>query len=234
MFTKTLPANEPDRHKRTDRDPSKAPPSVLQSHAHRRTFLLVGIIGLLLVPLLALSAHQVYVSPTCTGLIGSVDYAQVVHLQPQRQSMAVQTANKLDGGAPAMLVQVRTHESQKTLDVSVFGCAIQQGHPQLVQLFSQQGLTQGIAEISQQETLITATLDSNLTKQETAHLLPFQQFLSSEYGWQQGHFTLLRFPGFYPVISRLEAEALQQHANQEQGVPWHDPITTAVQMSRDC
>src|SRR5262249_44261071 len=56
---------------------------------------------LVLVPALVFSARQVHLSTTCAGLISSTDYAQAVHLQPQRQSMGVQTADKLDGGEPA-------------------------------------------------------------------------------------------------------------------------------------
>ena len=226
MLTDTVSTNEPT--------PNDAEPQhhklVRRSIWRWRTVLIAGIIGLLLIPLLALGVHQVYVMTTCSGLVSSADYTQVVH-PAWDAKMTVQGADVLDGGSPASLVQVS--QPDRTLSVWVYGCTIRQGHPQLVQLFAEPGLRQGIAKISLQKTLITATLDTSLTPPETVHLQPFEQYLSSEYQWQQGHFIPVSFPGFYPVTSRLEAEALQQRANQDQGVPWHDPITTAVQMSHD-
>ena len=195
-----------------------------------RRWIVIGLALLVLVPAVGWSARQVYLSTTCTGVISSADYAQAVHPVWDAR-MTVQEADALDGGEPASLVQVS--QPDHTLSVWVFGCTMRQGHPQLVQLFAESGLTQGIAEMSQQKTLLIATLDKSLPPQETAHLQPLEKYISSEYQWQQGHFVPLRFPGFYPVTSRLEAEALQQRANQGQGVPWHDPITTAVQMSHD-
>ena len=192
---------------------------------------LIDVLIVLIVPLLGLGIHQIYVSTTCAGFLSVANYAQAVHLQPKRQSMTIQAADRLDGGAPATLVQVRTHNPQKTLDMWVFGCTMLQGHPRLVQLFAEPGLTAGIAEMSSTGTLITATLDTSVKPEQAAHLLPFQQYLSSEYGWRQGHFVPLSFPGFYPVTSRLAAEALQEHATHTQ--PWSDPVATAVQMSRD-
>jgi hypothetical protein len=60
-----------------------------------------------------------------------------------------------------------------------------------------------------------------------------QQNVYREYSWQKGVFVQVAFPGLYPVISRTEAEALQQQANTGQAFPWSDPLITAEQLARD-
>jgi hypothetical protein len=222
MLTDTVSTNEPTLDKAEPGEPAQRPKAVRQRLSKRRRLLLTGMIVLLLLSGVGFTARQVYLTTTCAGLISSADYAQAVHL-PKGAQMTVQGADRLEDGEPAALVQVRT--PQNTLWVWVFGCANHQGHPQLIQLFEQQGLKQGIAEVSEAGTLLTATLDT--TPQRSG---PFQQYLCQEYAWQQGRFVLRPFPGFYPVTSRLEAEALQQRAHSGS---WRDPAATAVQMSRD-
>jgi hypothetical protein len=105
--------------------------------------------------------------------------------------------------------------------------------PQLTSLFAQSGLLQGSVEVSQANTLITGALDTTITADASAFLLPLQQNIYREYAWQSGALRRVAFPGLYPVTSRAEAEALQQDADSGQTLPWNDPLATAEELSRD-
>lgn len=146
---------------------------------------------------------------------------------------AVQIGDRLAGGAPAALISVITHSSPSKLDAYVFACAMQQQQPRLVQVFAQKGLLQGSAQISSSSTLIIGVRDTALTAENAAFLQPLQQNIYHEYIWQHNRFVAHPFPGIYPVTSRAEAEMLQQNANKGQNLPWNNPISTALQMSRD-
>lgn len=209
-----------------------------RGHALKRHPLLL-LLGSLLI-LCILRAVVVYAWPlpaqsiTCNQYIEAADYPRLVHLQPQNQQMAaVQVVSDLDGGSPAALVQVATRGLQNTLDVYIFGCSMQGNQPHLTQLFTQQGLIQGAVELTPEHTFITQTLDTRLAPDVIPFLQPLQQNVYHEYAWEQGHFVQTSFPGFYPVTSQAEAEALQQSADNGQTLPWNDPVTTALQMSKD-
>lgn len=174
------------------------------------------------------------VTTTCADLLNSTDYTKAVGFQPDSQQMAaIQMVNDLDAGAPAALVQVTTPKAQNALAVYVFGCTLEHQQPQLVQLFGQQGLPQGTVSLTPAHTLVTAALDPNLSPNDIPFLQPMQQNIYYEYAWQAGRFVQVRFPGFYPVASRVEAEALQQSFNNGQKLSWNDPLTTAQQMTKD-
>lgn len=171
---------------------------------------------------------------TCEQLIGAANYPQVVKLQPESQEMAaVQMVNSLDNGAPAALVQVTNDITPPTLDVYILGCTVQQSQPRLTQIFSRQGLVHGSVTLTPQHTLLVENLDTKLLPSAIPFLQPLQQNIYHEYIWRQGAFVQMNYPGFYPVSSRSEAEELQQSANDGQVVPWNDPVSTALQMSRD-
>jgi hypothetical protein len=170
----------------------------------------------------------------CVGLIRTADYTQRVNLQPASEQMAaVEFVSQLDGGQPASLVQVVHNDTQNTLDVYVFGCFMHGNKPQLSTLLAQRGLPQGTVEVSKANTLITGALDTTISADASAFLLPLQQNIYREYAWYNGAFSRVAFPGLYPVASRAEAEALQQDANSGQALPWNDPLTTAEELSRD-
>lgn len=180
------------------------------------------------------SAEPTVIPTNCTGLLRETDYTKVVHLRPQTQTMgAVQMINQLVGGQPAALVSVNGNDAQHALSVYVFGCTIQQHKPQLTTLFTQYGLAQGTAEVSDNNTLVLSALDTSLSPQQLALVQPLQQNIYREYRWQNGTFVQVAFPGFYPVVSRSEAEQLQQQANSGQPVTWTSPLSTAEQMARD-
>lgn len=170
----------------------------------------------------------------CLQLIRTTDYTRAVHLRTQSQEMeAVQFIDQAVGDQPAALVQVINQNSGHTLDVYVYGCVMQKQHPRLAALFTQRGLVQGTASISQTNTLITSALDTSLPASSSALLQPLQQNVYREYTWHNGAFIQVPFPGLYPVASSSEAAALQQEADNGQSLPWSDPLATAEQMARD-
>ncbi len=163
-----------------------------------------------------------------------MDYTQTVHLQPKTQQMgATQFVNQLVGGQSAVLVQVNGTDAQHTLDVYIFGCAQRQQQFTLTTLFTQHGLPQGTVAISTDNTLITSGLDTSQPSQNGVLEQPLQQNIYREYQWQHNMFVQVAYPSLYPVTSRSEAEALQQQADNGQGLPWSDPLATAKQMAQD-
>lgn len=193
----------------------------------------LAIVGILHV--LAVYAQAPASQPTtCAQLMGSADYAQAVNLQSDTQEMsAVEVVNSLDDGAPAALVQVTNKTTPTTLDVYVFGCAMRQGQPRLTQLLSRRGLVHGAATVTAQHTLIIQNQDTSLQPEVLPFLQPLQQNIYHEYTWQQNAFAQVAYSAFYPVSSRAEAQALQQSANDGQPLPWNDPVSTALQLSKD-
>lgn len=180
------------------------------------------------------TAAPVVVPTNCLGLMRTTDYTQVVHLQPQTETMgAVQLVDQLVGVQSVALVPVTSTDAKHTLDVYVFGCAMQQHTPKLTTLFSQHRLVQGTVEVSLNHTLVLSSLDTTLSPQQLALVQPMQQNIYREYRWHNGTFQQVSFPSLYPVTSRGEAEQLQQQANSGQPVPWSNPLTTAEQMAKD-
>jgi hypothetical protein len=220
--------------------PKQAKPQTDETRRRRRPRLLtvllsvVGLIALIHFVAVIHEPNSVVSSSNCPGLIRSIDYTQVVHLQASSQEMgAVQFINQLVGGQPAALVQVTNGSSQNALDVYVFGCTIQQHNPKVRTLFTQRGLIQGTVTISAANTLVTSELDTTLPSQALSLEQPLQQNVYREYSWQNGMFVQVTYPSLYPVTSRSEAEALQQQANSGQSLPWSNPMMTAEQMAKD-
>jgi hypothetical protein len=197
-------------------------------------FSLLALVALIHFIAVTHSASQTIVPMTCQGLLSTTDYTKIVRLQPQTQTMgAIQFVNQVAGGQPATLVQVTGTNAQQTLDAYVFGCATKNHHLTLTTLFAQHGLIQGTVSTSAANTLVTSTLDTSISPQNTVLEEPLQQNIYREYRWEHGAFVQITFPGLYPVTSRSEAEALQQQANSGQPLPWSDPILTAQQMAKD-
>lgn len=223
--------------------PPRRMPRQVKEKPHRRgprplLLLLIALILIALAHLLVVthpsSRPAVVDTTSCAGLVRTADYTQQVHLSADTEQLsAVEIVSQLDGGQPASLVQVIHNDSQQTLDAYVFGCTMHGKKPQLTSLFAQSGLPQGSVEVSQTNTLITGSLDTTITADASAFLLPLQQNIYREYAWQNGAFHRVAFPGLYPVTSRAEAEALQQEADSGQTLPWNDPLSTAEELSRD-
>jgi hypothetical protein len=175
-------------------------------------------------------------SKSCALLIHNTDYTKIVPVRTKTQQIAaIQFVNELTGGQPAALIQVNTTGSSKKLDVYLYGCKQKQNpsRPVLTQLFKQQGLINGIADITQIHTLSVEQTDTTLPADKDTLLLPLQQDVFQEYSWKNGSLSQISFPGLYPVTSRSEAEALQDDANNGQSLPWISPLQTAEQMAED-
>ncbi len=218
------------------------PPRVKKERGYRGPRLLAPVLLLLIVIAIAhllIVTHQptapaVTLSTNCADFIRATDYTQSVKLQSNTEQMsAVEFVSQLDGGQPAALVQVTHNATPPTLDVYIFGCALQAQKPHMTTLFTGRGLQQGTVEISSAGTLMTGALDTTITPDASAFLLPLQQNIYREYAWQNGAFKQVAFPALYPVESRVEAEALQKNADSGQTLPWNDPLATAEELSRD-
>jgi hypothetical protein len=175
-------------------------------------------------------------SKSCALLIHNTDYTKIVSIQDKTQQMAaIQFVDELTGGQPAALIQVNTRGSQPKLDVYLYGCSQKQNQstPALTQLIKQQGLVNGVIDITRVHTLSIEQADTTLSTDKNALLLPLQQNIFREYAWKDGSFSQTSFPGLYPVTSRSEAEALQDDANNGQSLPWANPLQTAEQMAKD-
>ena len=175
------------------------------------------------------------IAPTnCQQLLRLADYSTAVHLQSGKQEMAaVQMTSQITGKQPSALVQVMNTGSQQKLDVYVFGCTMRNQTPALTTLLAQRGLVQGSVSISVANTLVTGEQDTSLPVQAVAVEQPLQPNIFREYAWHNGALVQVAFPGFYPVVSRSEAEQLQQQANAGQPLAWSDPLATAEQMAKD-
>jgi hypothetical protein len=197
-------------------------------------FSLLAVVALIHFIAVTHSASPTIVPMTCQGLLSTTDYTKIVHLQPTSQTMgAIQFVNQLTGGQPATLVQVTGTDPQHTLDAYIFGCMTKNHHLTLASLFAQRGLMQGTVSTSSANTLVTSSLDTSISPQNTVLEEPLQQNIYREYTWQHGQFVQTLFPSLYPVTSRGEAEALQQEVNSGQSLPWSDPVLTAEQMAKD-
>lgn len=241
MLTKTPPTKERSRKKGTRTGSDTVQPARTRgtsSHVQKVGLLVILCAALAIIFLLHTAMSHIAgpapTATTCSDLVSSADYTQAVDFQPVSQQMAaVQMVNDLAGGQPAALVEVSTPNQQNALDIYIFGCSLEHQQPHLRKLFSQQGLAQGSAELTPTHTLITTALDTGLSPNDIPLLQPLQQNIYHEYAWRDGQFVQVLFPGFYPVTSRVEAQALQQNFNNGQQLPWHDPLATAQQMAKD-
>jgi hypothetical protein len=205
---------------------------------HPLPILLTFLILLVLLHIIAIT-HTAY--PTakisnCLDLIRYTDYTKIFTSSTQTVG-DVQFLDQSNNSEPAALVPVTHNGPQHLLDIYVYGCTSRRkGHPELIQLFKQQGLIQGTAVITPANTLSISTPDPTLmgTNTTTAPLQQtLQQDINREYGWHNGTFEQITFPGLFPAISRIEAEALQDQADQQQNILWSDPLKTTLQMAKE-
>jgi hypothetical protein len=110
------------------------------------------------------------------------------------------------------VVDVRNTGDDKLLDVHFYR-HITSAHPQ--ELFKLSGLVHGDARVSLVNTLITAEVDKNSSVNKGKPEGQLTQDLFREFKWSDGAQTLARtvFPGFYPDLTRYQAEADQAGIN---------------------
>jgi hypothetical protein len=114
------------------------------------------------------------------------------------------------------VVDVRNAGNDKLLDVHFYR-NISSAHPE--ELFKLSGLVHGDARVSLVNTVITAEVDKNSNINKGKPEGQLTQDLFREFKWSDGAGTLVRtaFPGFYPDLTRYQAEADQvgiTHAGQ--------------------
>jgi hypothetical protein len=123
------------------------------------------------------------------------------------------------------VVAVRNAGEDQLLDVHFYR-TITSAHPE--ELFKLSGLVHGNARVSLVNTVITAEVDKNSSSNKGKPEGQLIQDLFREFKWSAGAGTLVRiaFPGFYPDLTRYQAEADQEAVNQGHQ-PWKlDAIAT--------
>lgn len=193
----------------------------------------LAIIALLHFIAVTHSAYPTIVTNTCDQAIRNANYTQYVSVAKSQEMSAVQFTDTLTAGQPSAMVQVVDNGAQHLLDIYIYGCSMRQHSPALALLFKHQGLIQGTVTITQAHTLSIGQLDTTLAPSGNNFLLPLQENVYQEYTWQDGSLRQTVFPGLYPVVSRSEAEALQEEANSDQDLPWKEPVATTEQMAQD-
>src|SRR6266581_5540559 len=132
----------------------------------------------------------------------------IVGLHNGQKVESVSCGRVLGNGDLQAVVDVRNTGDDKLLDVHFYR-NITSAHPQ--ELFKLSGLVHGDARVSLVNTLITAEVDKNSSINKGKQEGQLTQDLFREFKWSAGAGTLVRtaFPGFYPDLTRYQAEADQ-------------------------
>jgi hypothetical protein len=178
------------------------------------------------------SAYPTVKISNCLDLIRYTDYRKLFTTASQTVG-DIQLIGQPNAASSAVFIPVTHNSGQHPLDVYIYGCILQNHHPELIQIFKQQGLIPGAAVITPVNTLSISIPDPTLAPTAIATLEPLQQDINREYAWRHGALVQVSFPGLYPVTSRIEAEVLQDQADQGQNLLWTDPLKTTAQMAKD-
>ena len=133
-------------------------------------------------------------------------------------------------GAPSLqaVVKVRSKGADDLLDIDVF-TNITSAHP--AGIFSLKGLPHGDVSISNYNTLLTGEIELKPGQQTGSPTPQAQQDLYREFKWSDSAGTLVQitFPGFFPDLTRYQAEYEQNQVNTGQGYQqWRlSAVTTA-------
>jgi hypothetical protein len=132
----------------------------------------------------------------------------IVGLHAGQAVESVSCGKVIGTDARLAVVDVRNVGEDELLDVHFYR-NITSTHPQ--ELFELTGLVHGDARVSLVNTLITAEVDKNSSINKGKPEGQLTQDLFREFKWPDGAGTLVRtaFPGFYPDLTRYQAEADQ-------------------------
>lgn len=151
----------------------------------------------------------------CPSAVSATSYwDQIVGTQPDVSKVVSVACGNLTGRATLQaLVNVQANGANASQDVYVYD---QISDPQPKQLFKLLNLIQGDAKISAYNTVITAEVDNQSSKNANASSSNQTVDLFREFKWSDGAGTLVpvSFPGLFPYLSRYEAEAGQKDVNQ--------------------
>lgn len=134
------------------------------------------------------------------------------------QVESVTCGNLLGNATLQALVTVRYDGTGATLDAYVYN-NITGASP--TKLFLLQGLYKGTAKISGYDSIVTGEVDLNSSVNKGQNNASVVQDLFREFTWSAGvgTFVQVAFPGFFPDMTRFEAEADQVQVNQGHQ-PW--------------
>lgn len=132
----------------------------------------------------------------------------IVGLHSGQTVESVSCGKVIGTGDRQAVVDVRNAGDDKLLDVHFYR-NITSAHPE--ELFKLSGLVHGDARISLVNTVITAEVDKNSSINKGKPEGQLTQDLFREFKWSDSAGTLVRtvFPGFYPDLTRYQAEADQ-------------------------
>ncbi len=227
-----------ERTELTQQIQEKQPPETHPTAGKPRPlFVLLAILGVLLLLHLIAVTHTAYPSiviHTCSEAIRYYDYQDKLPISSKEQTLQdVQLISGITAGQPSALVTVLEGDPSLSLSVYVYGCTIQHHQPHVEILFKQQHLLQGSATVTRANTLSISMLDTKSASEPRMPSQMFPQNIYREYAWKNGQFIQVSFPGFYPVTSRTEAEALQAQFDAGQLLPWADPLITTSHMAQE-
>jgi len=150
-------------------------------------------------------------APPAIRVADSVSFG---HLLGNNSTQAVVVARDILGGGPVYR------------DVFVFD-NIYASHPQL--LWHESRLLHGDAKISGYNTVMTAEVDANSSINTGKSEAAWTSDLFREFKWSTGAGTFVQaaFPGFYPDMTRWQAEAAQAQVNAGQNAWRNDPVQVA-------
>lgn len=140
-------------------------------------------------------------------------------------------ANVIGDPSLQAMVTVRHTDTLRTLDVYAFD-RITSTHP--VRLLKLTGLTLGDAKISSYNTIMTAEADLSSPVNKGKPEGGLTRDLFREFAWRsdQQALTQVAFPGFFPDLTRYQAEADQALVNRHVDTWKNDPTRVAKELAK--
>ncbi len=170
---------------------------------------------------------------TCPSAVSTKEYWDpIVPSQAGINKVENVTCANLKGNASIQaLISVRSFNPGASLDIYVFD-NITQPNPQ--KIFMLLGLYKGQVKVSAYSTLLTGEVDqqSSVNKNQLNSALKVDLFREFKWSAQANTLVPINFPGIYPVLSRYEAEDLQQQVNQG-NQPLLDASKVALNLATD-
>ncbi len=151
---------------------------------------------------------------SCPDAVQKAGYwAPIIGIDTKVSSVGTASCANIKGDPSLQALVPVYYPDKQAVDIYVYD-HIADAHP--VQLFKLQGLYRGGATISGYSTVLTAQVDlnSSINKDKSGDQLTTD--LYREFKWSDGAGTLVQvaFPGFFPDLTRWEAERDQIEVNQ--------------------
>lgn len=137
---------------------------------------------------------------------------------------SVSFANVIGNSTLQALVTVRHSDANGTLDAYVFD-KITNTSP--TRIFMLTGLIKGDAQISYYNSIMTAQVDTDSALNTGKPVAQWSADLFREFAWSGGAMSQVAFPGFFPDLTRYQAEADQAQVNKGHDSWKNDPAQVA-------